>query len=75
MKLGRQREGIRVSVDNDRCELYGICAWEAPDVFELGRDGRLRFRRAIDTGDLEQTAAAARLCPTQAVVIRGGLDE
>jgi ferredoxin len=75
MRLSRQREGTRVSVDNDRCELYGICAWEAPDVFELGRDGRLRFRRFIDTADVEQANSAARLCPMQAVVLRGGLDE
>ena len=26
--------GPRISVDNDRCELYGICAMEAPDVFD-----------------------------------------
>ncbi|MFD9887746.1 ferredoxin [Amycolatopsis sp. NPDC059027] len=66
--------GPRISVDNDRCELYGICAMEAPDVFDLGNDGRLRFRkRLLAPDDLEQAVAAARACPMQAVVLRGDI--
>ncbi len=64
--------GNRISVDNDRCELYGICAMEAPDVFDLGQDGRLRFRkRLLDDATMEQAKMAARVCPMQAVVLRG----
>ncbi|WP_239154047.1 ferredoxin [Amycolatopsis sp. FDAARGOS 1241] len=67
--------GPRVSVDNDRCELYGICAMEAPDLFDLGQDGRLRFRkRLLGAADMTQAIAAARMCPMQAVVLRGELD-
>jgi ferredoxin len=70
---GRFRgSGPRISVDNDRCELYGICEAEAPDLFQLGSDGRLRFRRTLERSDLDQAAAAARCCPMQAIVIRGG---
>jgi ferredoxin len=63
--------GPRISVDNDRCELYGICQWEAPEIFELDRDGRLRYRRQLVDEDVEQAAAAARCCPMQAIVLRG----
>ncbi|MFI5612187.1 ferredoxin [Amycolatopsis sp. NPDC051903] len=67
--------GPRVSVDNDRCELYGICAMEAPDLFDLGQDGRLRFRkRLLGAADTTQAIAAARVCPMQAIVLRGELD-
>jgi hypothetical protein len=32
-----------VSVDNTRCQVYGFCGQEAPQVFQLGPDGRLRY--------------------------------
>ena len=69
------RGGPRISVDNDRCELYGICQWEAPGIFELDRDGRLRYRRQLTVDDFDQAAAAARCCPMQAIVLRGYGDE
>ena len=67
--------GPRVSVDDDRCELFGTCMWEAPRVFRLEKDGRLRFRRQLTEEDLEQAASAARSCPMQAIVLRGVTDE
>ncbi len=33
---------VTVSVNKNRCQLYGICVQEAPTVFDLGADGRLR---------------------------------
>jgi ferredoxin len=48
---------------------------EAPDVFDLGQDGRLRFHtRLLDETTMEQAKMAARCCPMQAVVMRGDLD-
>lgn len=60
-----------VRVDNDRCELYGICVAEAPQVFRLS-DNRLRHERRIDQADevLAAVAAAARHCPMQAIRLR-----
>lgn len=69
------RGGPRVSVDNDRCELYGICQMEAPDIFKLDLDGRLKFRRQLTIEDFHQAAQAARCCPMQAVVLKGFSDE
>ncbi|WP_199431720.1 ferredoxin [Qaidamihabitans albus] len=71
MTLHRIRGGPRLSVDNDRCERFGTCEWEAPGLFELGRDGRLRYRRRVSDEDAERAAAAARCCPMQAIVVRG----
>lgn len=71
----RGRSGPRISVDNERCELFGICEWEAPELFQLGRDGRLRYQRRPRTHELRRAAAAARCCPMQAIELRGGSDE
>lgn len=69
------RGGPRISVDNDRCELYGICQMEAPGVFELDLDGRLKYRRQLAVEDFDKAAQAARCCPMQAIVLRGFGDE
>ncbi|GAB3479060.1 ferredoxin [Amycolatopsis cihanbeyliensis] len=71
MSFERFRSGPRISVDNDRCELYAICQAEAPELFELGPDGRLRYRRRLAERDYQAAAAAARCCPTQAISPRG----
>ncbi|HET6499477.1 MAG TPA: ferredoxin [Amycolatopsis sp.] len=71
MKKPALRGGPRISVDNDRCELYGICEWEAPALFRLDRDGRLRYQRQPVPADFAPAAAAARSCPMQAIVLRG----
>jgi ferredoxin len=68
----RSRKGSRVTVDNDRCELYGICEAEAPALFELGPDGRLRYRRSPEDEDMVLAAAAARSCPMQAILLESG---
>ncbi|PRX51292.1 ferredoxin [Prauserella shujinwangii] len=71
---GRMRmraEGPRISVDNERCERFGLCEWEAPALFQLRRDGRLRYRRRAQPHEIEQAAAAARCCPMQAIALTG----
>jgi ferredoxin len=74
MNLGLRRGGTgrRVVVDNDRCELYGICEAEAPTLFALGPDGRLTYRRSLGDEDVAQAASAARCCPMQAIALEGG---
>lgn len=75
MKTLDRFRGPRISVDNDRCEVYGICVWEAPRLFQLDKDGRLRYRRQLEDGDTDQAVSAARSCPMQAIVLRGMSDE
>ena len=76
MKTLDHFRGPRISVDKDRCELFGTCMWEAPRLFVLEKDGRLRHRRHL-TGqdDYAQATAAARSCPMQAIALRGMTDE
>ncbi|HEY4454444.1 MAG TPA: ferredoxin [Pseudonocardiaceae bacterium] len=58
---------VEVSVNNARCHLYGICQAEAPDLFELTEDERLRYVSHIGPAHVEQAKAAARGCPMRAV--------
>ncbi|MFB7445813.1 ferredoxin [Streptomyces mirabilis] len=60
---------VRVSVDNNHCELYGICHQEAPEVFDLGPDGRLRYDAAPDASHTPAVRQAARCCPMQAITL------
>ncbi|MFB9907210.1 4Fe-4S domain-containing protein [Allokutzneria oryzae] len=62
---------VRVSVDNQRCRRYGICHAEAPELFELVADGRLRYNRNPGPEQADKAQAAARACPMQAIELRG----
>ena len=59
---------MRVVVDRERCQVNGVCARYAPEVFQVGDDDQLyvlheepeeRQRRAV--------REAARRCPTRAI--------
>ncbi|PND54510.1 ferredoxin [Mycobacterium sp. ENV421] len=63
------RPPVTVSVDKSHCQLYGICQAEAPDVFDLGADGRLRYHSRAAGGDSDAVRQAARCCPTQAITL------
>ena len=64
---------VSVSVDNRQCHLYGICEQEAPEVFALGIDGRLRYSAHPAALESEATRQAARLCPMQAITLSGAV--
>ncbi|PSL56683.1 ferredoxin [Saccharothrix carnea] len=59
--------GVRVAVDHDRCGHYALCQAQAPKVFRLLEDGRLRYARNPDADQAPQVRAAARVCPMRAI--------
>lgn len=63
------RPPVTVSVDKSHCRLYGICVQEAPTVFGLHADGRLRYTTRPGDGDTDPVRQAARCCPTQAITL------
>ncbi|WP_246257101.1 ferredoxin [Amycolatopsis anabasis] len=65
----RPGSAVRVSVDNQRCRLYGICRGEAPGLFWLSADGRLRYRTRPNASQADAVFAAARSCPMQAIQV------
>ena len=58
---------VSVSVDGNHCHFYAICAAEAPEVFRLPSDGRLRYTSKPDASQTAAELEAARLCPMQAI--------
>ncbi|KAA2265272.1 ferredoxin [Solihabitans fulvus] len=62
---------MRISVHNGRCHRYGVCQAEAPEVFQLDQDGRLRYEARPDADQAAQVRMAARCCPMQAIDLRG----
>lgn len=65
----RQKARHQLSVNNDRCRVYGMCVAEAPELFRLTANGGLRYQRAVDTEQLPEAKAAIRHCPTLAIVL------
>ncbi len=60
---------VTVSVDNNHCHFYAICVQEAPEVFDLSIDGRIRYTAKPSAHLYEKVWNAARLCPMQAIHI------
>lgn len=61
---------MKIKVDWDRCQGHGLCAGEAPEVFELKEDGELEVLRERPEETLRsKVESAARFCPTNAISI------
>jgi ferredoxin len=67
--MTRRRVRHQVSVDNDRCRRFGMCAAAAPQLFRLTPDGGLRYLRTVPLDDVESARAAVRNCPKLAIVL------
>ncbi|WP_165845816.1 FAD-dependent oxidoreductase [Streptacidiphilus pinicola] len=63
---------VRVSVDNNRCHIYGICQQEAPEVFRISDGGSLHYTGSVPAEFAAKARQAARCCPMQAIGIQGG---
>jgi ferredoxin len=59
---------MKVVVDLNICDVHGLCAESAPEVFEIGDDGALHVLNDTPPEGLRaQVAAAVRECPTGAI--------
>lgn len=67
-----EKEPVRVSVDNNRCHIYGICQQEAPEVFRISQGGSLHYTRNVPAEFAAKARQAVRCCPMQAIAINGG---
>lgn len=60
---------IHIRVDQTRCQRYGHCVLEAPDLFQLDPTGELDHQASADDERLEDAEAAADVCPMQAITL------
>lgn len=55
-----------VEVDQDTCIGCGSCVAVAPDIFEIGDDGKAHVKKDETTDDAEE---AADMCPVDAISV------
>ncbi|MBI4950645.1 MAG: cytochrome P450 [Myxococcales bacterium] len=59
---------LRIHLDRDLCQGHGVCAGEAPEVFAVGDDHKVRLLVAEPDPSLHaKVRAAARYCPTRTI--------
>jgi sterol 14-demethylase len=63
---------LRVVVDRDLCQGHGVCAGEAPEIFQVDpKTGLLVVLRETVSPELRaKLEAAVRHCPTRALSLR-----
>ena len=60
---------IKVEVDMTKCQHYGQCVFEAPDVFKLNEQDKLEYVAEVNESELDHVEAAIDICPMQAIRI------
>ncbi len=68
-EVHRPKQGLRVYVDADRCITNAKCTTAAPGIFVLDEETGIAVIENADQATVEQFFAAARACPTQAIII------
>jgi ferredoxin/DMSO/TMAO reductase YedYZ heme-binding membrane subunit len=65
----RRGQEIMVNVDSGRCERFGFCEHEAPDVFRLRSDGRLSYNATVPVEQAHTVIRAVEVCPVRAISV------
>ena len=60
---------LKVFVDMEKCQHYGQCVFEAPDIFRLNSDDKLEYTAEADDSEKANIQAAIDICPMQAIFI------
>jgi ferredoxin/DMSO/TMAO reductase YedYZ heme-binding membrane subunit len=75
-RLGRlstardRAQTLMIDVDPTRCQRFGFCEHEAPEVFRLQGDGRLAYRTYVPAESVEPVIRAVGVCPARAIALR-----
>lgn len=60
---------MKIKVDMDKCQHYGQCVFEAPDIFRLNTDDKLEYLAEADDSERANVESARDVCPMQAIFI------
>jgi len=60
---------VKINVDMAKCQHYGQCVFEAPNIFRLNNDDKLEYTAEADDSELANVEAAIDVCPMQAIFI------
>jgi ferredoxin len=61
---------LAVDVDAARCQRFGFCEHEAPEVFRLQSNGRLAYRAHVPADAADRVIRAVEVCPARAIALR-----
>ncbi len=60
---------LKIHVDMEKCQHYGQCVYEAPNIFKLNSDDKLEYIATADESERVNLKEAADVCPMQAITI------
>jgi ferredoxin len=60
---------IKINVDMNKCQHYGMCVFDAPNVFKLNTDDKLEYTATAEDSERANVEAAVDVCPMQAIFI------
>jgi len=60
---------LKIYVDMEKCQHYGQCVFEAPDIFRLNSDDKLEYTATADDSERGNIVAAIDVCPMQAIFL------
>ena len=58
---------LKIHVDMDKCQHYGQCVFDAPEVFRLNENDKLEYEHTADDSERENVQRAIDICPMQAI--------
>ena len=58
---------LKIHVDMEKCQHYGQCVFDAPNVFRLNDDDKLEYEATADDSERDNIQLAIDICPMQAI--------
>ncbi|MEY4313301.1 MAG: Ferredoxin-2 [Actinomycetota bacterium] len=58
---------LKIHVDMEKCQHYGQCVFDAPNVFRLNEDDKLEYHSTADDSERDNIQLAIDICPMQAI--------
>jgi ferredoxin len=60
---------VKITVNYERCESFGMCCLNAPDLFQLDDDDQLQHAVEADESRRQELLEVAGQCPTRSITI------
>jgi ferredoxin len=58
---------LKINVDMNKCQHYGQCVFDAPNVFRLNDEDKLEYEATADDSERDNIQLAIDICPMQAI--------
>ena len=58
---------LKIHVDMNKCQHYGQCVFDAPNIFRLNDDDKLEYESTADDSERDNIQLAIDICPMQAI--------